>query len=29
MTDEEALYAFISRLEPHIQEHVGAHCRVI
>ena len=25
MTDEEAFHAFISRLQPHLQEHVGAH----
>ena len=25
MTDEEAFHTFISGLEPHLQEHVGAH----
>ena len=25
MTDEEAFHAFISGLQPHLQEHVGAH----
>ena len=25
MTDEEAFHAFISGLQPHMQEHVGAH----
>ena len=25
MTDEEAFYAFLSGLQPHLQEHVGAH----
>ena len=25
MTDEEAFHAFLSRLVPHLQEHVGAH----
>ena len=25
MTDEEAFHAFLSRLQPHLQEHVGAH----
>ena len=25
MTDEEAFHAFISRIQPHPQEHVGAH----
>ena len=25
MTDEEAFHAFIFGLQPHLQEHVGAH----
>ena len=25
MTDEEAFHAFLSGLQPHVQEHVGAH----
>ena len=25
MTDEEAFHTFISGLQPHLQEHVGAH----
>ena len=25
MTDEETFHAFISRLQLHLQEHVGAH----
>ena len=25
MTDEEAFHAFLSGLQPHLQEHVGAH----
>ena len=25
MTDEEAFHTFISGLQPHMQEHVGAH----
>ena len=25
MTDEDAFYAFLSGLVPHLQEHVGAH----
>ena len=25
MTDEEAFHAFLSRLQLHLQEHVGAH----
>ena len=25
MIDEEAFYALLSRLRPHLQEHVGAH----
>ena len=25
MTDEEAFHTFLSRLQPHLQEHVGAH----
>ena len=25
MTDEEAFHAFISRLQLHLQEHIGAH----
>ena len=25
MIDEEAFHAFLSRLQPHLQEHVGAH----
>ena len=25
MTDEEAFHAFISRLQPHLQEHIGPH----
>ena len=25
MIDEEAFHAFISGLQPHLQEHVGAH----
>ena len=25
MADEEAFHAFISGLQPHLQEHVGAH----
>ena len=25
MTNEEAFHAFLSRLVPHLQEHVGAH----
>ena len=25
MTDEEAFHAFLFRLQPHLQEHVGAH----
>ena len=25
MIDEEAFHAFISGLQPHLQEHIGAH----
>ena len=25
MTDEEAFHTFLSGLQPHLQEHVGAH----
>ena len=25
MTDEEAFHAFLSGLQPHLQDHVGAH----
>ena len=25
MTDEEAFHSFISGLQPHLQEHIGAH----
>ena len=25
MIDEEAFHAFVSRLQPHLQEHMGAH----
>ena len=27
MIGEEALYAFLSGLHPHLQEHVGAHVK--
>ena len=27
MTDEEAFHAVLSRLVPHLQEHVRAHCQ--
>ena len=25
MTDEEVFHTFLSRLQPHLQEHMGAH----
>ena len=29
MTDEEAFHTFLSGLQPHLQEHVGAHVQGI